>query len=442
MIDWSTPDSERDERLRQLARLLSAPLRHDDGTEWTTDDYFRDYLRTDLEEPEGTLLPEGPTADSEPIWHGHGYELDDDTFEFPLDLTSRQYFDLHARLHAERDWPHRHRRLHANEEQALAKELRIPLAQLRTANAKAGMFDLTGQPVDEQERQERLLGLARQGNRCVYTLNANGRLRTMHQVPTEDDLLALPAHAASILWCTQLWFYLERKPGALVPATLEAHNAAIQQLTDHPEQRERVDAGYVVHLTCRQCLPRHHALADPAETYDSSRHLCVCGHDADHHLVGFFLVRKLRRHDARCTECGCVAFAFRDHQGELATLSSRESQVAGRWLMAFCRASQPRPVRTSAGRRSGRVRLDHRFRAHLLEVNPTVLVGLGPQPVDRRTDLDFQRPVPHDPKPPHARPARAHDCPGTVGAGAGGEGTGQGPSGDGDPTDSGYPATT
>ena len=317
MIDWSTPDSERDERLRQLARLLSAPLRHDDGTEWTTDDYFRDYLRTHLEEPEGTLLPEGPTADSEPIWHGHGYELDDDTFEFPLDLTSRQYFDLHARLHAERDWPHRHRRLHANEEQALAKELRVPLAQLRTANAKAGMFDLTGLPVDEQERQERLLGLARQGNRCVYTLNAKGRLRTMHQVPTEDDLLALPAHAASILWCTQLWFYLERKPGALMPATLEAHNAAIQQLTDHPEQRDRVDAGHVVHLTCRQCSPRHQALADPAETYDSSRHLCVCGHDADHHLVGFFLVWKLRRHDARCTECGCVAFAFRDHQGEL-----------------------------------------------------------------------------------------------------------------------------
>jgi hypothetical protein len=57
LIDWSMPDPERDERLRKLARLLSAPLHHDDGTEWTVDDYFRDYLRTHLEEPEGTLLP-------------------------------------------------------------------------------------------------------------------------------------------------------------------------------------------------------------------------------------------------------------------------------------------------------------------------------------------------------------------------------------------------
>jgi len=40
-----------------------------------------------------------------------------------------------------------------------------------------------------------------------------------------------------------------------------------------------------------------------------------------------------------------------------------------------------------------------------LEVDPTVLVGLGPQPVDRPANLDFQRPVPHDPKPPTlARP--------------------------------------
>jgi hypothetical protein len=104
-IDWPTPDPERDERFRQLARLLSAPLRYDDGTEWTADDYFRDRLRAHLEEPERALLPEDDAPNSEPMWHGHGYRLDDDTFEFPLDLTSRQYFNLHARLHAGREWP-------------------------------------------------------------------------------------------------------------------------------------------------------------------------------------------------------------------------------------------------------------------------------------------------------------------------------------------------
>jgi len=137
-IDWSNPDPERQKELRELARLLSAPLRHDDGTEWTADDYFRLYLRAHLDEPEGSLLPaELPAdqaADGEPNWHGHGYKLDDDSFEFPLDMTSRQYFNLHARLHAERDWPHRHRRLHRNEEEILAKELRIPLTPLHAAN--------------------------------------------------------------------------------------------------------------------------------------------------------------------------------------------------------------------------------------------------------------------------------------------------------------------
>jgi hypothetical protein len=268
-IDWSTPDPERDERFRQLARLLSEPRRHDDGTEWTADDYFRDRLRTHLEEPEGPLLPEEQPPHREPIWHGHGYRLDDDSFEFPLDMTSRQYFNLHARLHAGRDWPHRHRRLHRDEEAMLAKELRIPLPQLRVANAKGGMFDLTSLPTDEQERQAKLLGFAPQGLRYVYTLNADGLLRTLHQIPTEDDLLALPAHAASILWCTQLWFYVERKPDALMPATLEAHNTAIQQLIDHPERRERLHGRYVVYLRCKYCAPRHHAPADPAETYDT-----------------------------------------------------------------------------------------------------------------------------------------------------------------------------
>ena len=185
-IDWPTPDPERDERFRQLARLLSAPLRYDDGTEWTADDYFRDRLRAHLEEPEGALLPEDDAPNSEPMWHGHGYRLDDDTFEFPLDLTSRQYFNLHARLHAGREWPHCHRRLHRNEEEMLAKELRIPLPQLRFPNAKSGMFDLTRLPIDERERQAKLLGFARQGLRYVYTLNSNGLLRTLHQVPTAD----------------------------------------------------------------------------------------------------------------------------------------------------------------------------------------------------------------------------------------------------------------
>jgi hypothetical protein len=91
-IDWSNPDPERQKELRELARLLSAPLRHDDGTEWTADDHFRSRLRTHLDEPEGSLLPADQAADSEPIWHGHGYKLDDDSFEFPLDMTSRQYF--------------------------------------------------------------------------------------------------------------------------------------------------------------------------------------------------------------------------------------------------------------------------------------------------------------------------------------------------------------
>jgi hypothetical protein len=94
-------------------------------------------------------------------------------------MTSRQYFNLHARLHAERDWPHRHRRLHRNEEEILAKEPRIPLAQLHAANAKGGMFDLTRLPSDEMERREKVLGLASHG-RYVYTVNA-GRLRTLHR---------------------------------------------------------------------------------------------------------------------------------------------------------------------------------------------------------------------------------------------------------------------
>jgi hypothetical protein len=76
-----------------------------------------------------------------------------------------------------RDWPHRHRRLHRNEEEILAKELRIPLAQLHAANAKGGMFDLTRLPSDEKERREKVLGLATHG-RSVYTANA-GRLRTI-----------------------------------------------------------------------------------------------------------------------------------------------------------------------------------------------------------------------------------------------------------------------
>jgi hypothetical protein len=316
LIDWSKPDPDRDERLRKLAQLLSAPLRHDDGTEWTADDYFRDRLRTHLEEPEGWLLPEEQAAANEPIWHGHGHKLDDDTFEFPLDMTSRQYFNLHARLHAERDWPHRHRRLHVDEEAWLAKDLRIPPAQLRAANAKGGMFDLTRLPNSERDRRDELLGLAHQGLRYVYTLNAEGQLRTLHQVPTEDDLYALPAHAASVLWCSELWFYLEKKHDAFMPATLESHNAAIQQVINAPEQRERLASGYVAYLECRDCAPRHHALADPAETYDSSRHVCVCGHGADHHLVGFFLIWKLRPHNARCTQCECVAFTFSDRQRE------------------------------------------------------------------------------------------------------------------------------
>jgi len=73
-IDWSNPDPERQKELRELARLLSAPLRHDDGTEWAADDYFRLYLRAHLDEPEGSLLPaELPAdqaADGEPNWHG------------------------------------------------------------------------------------------------------------------------------------------------------------------------------------------------------------------------------------------------------------------------------------------------------------------------------------------------------------------------------------
>jgi hypothetical protein len=137
----------------------------------------------------------------------------------------------------------------------LAKELRIPLPQLRVANAKSGMFDLTRLPIDEQERQAKLLGFAREGLRYVYTLNSNGLLRTLHQVPTEEDLLALSAHAASILWCTELWFYLERKPDAFMPAALEAHNATIHQLIDHPEQRERLGDRYVVYLRCKDCAP-------------------------------------------------------------------------------------------------------------------------------------------------------------------------------------------
>lgn len=160
----------------------------------------------------------------------------------------------------------------------------------------------------------KLLAFAGQGLRYVYTLNAKGRLRTLHQTPTEDDLLTLPAHAASLLWCGQLWFYLEQKPDAFMPTTLEAHNTAIQQLIDHPQQRERIDAGYVVYLECRDCASRHHAKSDPAETYDSSQHRCVCGHSADEHFTGFFLVWQLQPHAARCGQCECTAFS--EHQSK------------------------------------------------------------------------------------------------------------------------------
>jgi hypothetical protein len=63
-IDWSNPDPKRQEELRELARLLSAPLRHEDGTEWTADDYLRSHLRSHLDEPEGSLLPanQAPTV--------------------------------------------------------------------------------------------------------------------------------------------------------------------------------------------------------------------------------------------------------------------------------------------------------------------------------------------------------------------------------------------
>jgi len=43
------------------------------------------------------------------------------------------------------------------------------------------MFDLTRLPSDEQERREKVLGLARYG-RYVYTVNG-GRLRTLHSGP-------------------------------------------------------------------------------------------------------------------------------------------------------------------------------------------------------------------------------------------------------------------
>jgi hypothetical protein len=72
----------------------------------------------------------------------------------------------------------------------------------------------------------------------------------LHQVPTEDDLLALPAGLASELWCGWLSYYLDRHPDAFLLATLEGHNATIQQLIDHPEQRERLDDGYVIYLRC------------------------------------------------------------------------------------------------------------------------------------------------------------------------------------------------
>ncbi len=58
---------------------------------------------------------------------------------------------------------------------------------------------------------------------------------------------------------------------------------------------------------------RHHP---DAETYDSSMHLCLCGHNADHHLVGFFVVWKLQSRDGRCTQCECTALS--EDRGELA----------------------------------------------------------------------------------------------------------------------------
>jgi hypothetical protein len=64
------PGSRAPEELRELARLLSAPLRHDDGTEWTADDYFRSHLRSHLDEPEGSLLPADQAADREPSGTG------------------------------------------------------------------------------------------------------------------------------------------------------------------------------------------------------------------------------------------------------------------------------------------------------------------------------------------------------------------------------------
>jgi hypothetical protein len=151
----------------------------------------------------------------------------------------------------------------------VAEELKIRLAQLRAANANGGMYDLRRLPADEQQRRDKLLALDRYG-RYVYTVNA-GLLRTPHLVPTEEDLLAFPAGAASLLWCSQLWFHPEQHPDQFLQTTLEDHNTAIQRLIDHPDQRERIDDRYVIYLRCLHCQSRHHALQDPAETDDSAR---------------------------------------------------------------------------------------------------------------------------------------------------------------------------
>jgi hypothetical protein len=87
---------------------------------------------------------------------------------------------------------------------------------------------------------------------CSLTAAPNDDQELHHKtrLDSEDDLLALPAGLASELWCGWLPYYLDRHPDAFLPATLEGHNATIQQLIDHPEQRERLDDGYVIYLRC------------------------------------------------------------------------------------------------------------------------------------------------------------------------------------------------
>jgi hypothetical protein len=249
------PFQPSEELIGRLAELFDLLSRHPDGTRFSSADHYQRTLLHHLNEPPVDFPTEftgpGPTNR---FFAGHGYKLDDDTFEFPPTMGVEDFVTLHVDLHGQQPaWPHQHRLFHDNERHAYASELGLPVRLVTRLSEQGWLlsFDL---PRDEAERQQRLLALGQQGTQYVYTANGPAILQ-LHRTPTHRDLLAHASHAASVLYCTGLWYHLEHQDDLdqWRPTTLAAHNQVIDQLTAHPQQRERVGDRWRVYLLCDQC---------------------------------------------------------------------------------------------------------------------------------------------------------------------------------------------